>query len=284
MSLTRFRTSQDILGCPGDRVHFPDAFRDAKGRPPLYAVHCTFWFPQHSTFFFLDRNNPPPPQKLFNPRFFLWDPEVLCSGIPCPNCRTPLQRHQPISRPRRCVDFNSTFWIIGYRYRCGRCLHPKSGKRTVTFRSWDPRILTALPPALAHEFPARLSHRSGLSKPLFSWMRSCFNYGMGSKQFSDALRAEHILRHDLLELQYLENLADRILKAWLQREKWDAFPRYDDRGPLGPHLYTPSSTLCRDVYDGFMEDHRDEINQHTAMLTSEICAIDHSHKVLVFFF
>ncbi|KIM48835.1 hypothetical protein M413DRAFT_59520 [Hebeloma cylindrosporum] len=254
-------------------------FRDAKGRPPLYSIHHTFWFPQHSTFFFLDRDDPPPPQQLFNPRFFLWDPDALCTGIPCPNCRTSLQRHQPISRPRRCVDFNSTFWIIGYRYRCGRCLHPKSGKRTVTFRSWDPRILAVLSPTLAHEFPAQLSHRSGLSKTLFSWMRSCFNYGMGSKQFSDALRAEHILSHDLLELQYLESLAERSLKPWLQQEKWEAFPRYDDHGPLGPHLYTPCSTLCRDVYDGFMEDHRDEINQHTAMLTGEICAIDHSHKI-----
>jgi len=33
------------------------------------------------------------------------------------------------------------------------------------------------------------------------------------------------------------------------------------------------------MYDRFMEDHRHEFNQHTAMLSAEICAIDHSHKV-----
>lgn len=162
-------------------------FCDAMGMPPLYARHQTFWFPQPSSFFLLKQKHRSP-QLLFNPQFFLWDPEPLCQfGIPCPNCKTTLQRHQVISRPRCCADFKSMFWIIGYRYCCHKCTHPKSGKTTVTFRSWDHCILNVIPPALASEFPAHLSHRSGISWSLFSWMQSCFNYGMGSKQFSDAL-------------------------------------------------------------------------------------------------
>jgi hypothetical protein len=78
--------------------------------------------------------------------------------------------------------------------------------------------LDVLPPHLAHEFPAHLSHRSRISKTLFSWMRSCFNYGMGSKQFSDALHSQHILCHDLLELQYLESLANRLLSSWISKK------------------------------------------------------------------
>ena len=159
--------------------------RNDKGLPPLYADHETFWFPRPSTFFVLRRNNVSP-QLLYNPRFFLWDPEALCR-IPCPNCKTALQRHGPISHPRRCVDSDSSFWIIGYRYRCRVCCHRKSQKHMVTFRSWDSRILAMLPSELAAEFPARLSHRSGISKTLFGWMRSSFQNGMGSKQFSDAL-------------------------------------------------------------------------------------------------
>ncbi|KIM37653.1 hypothetical protein M413DRAFT_49570, partial [Hebeloma cylindrosporum] len=253
-------------------------YRNADGLPPLYANHKTFWFPQSSTFFFLKQTSTTP-QQLFNPRFFLWDPDALCPrGIPCPNCRTVLQRHQAISLPRQCVDFNETFWIIGYRYRCRSCTHPKSKKATVTFRSWDPRILAVLPPSLSAEFPARLSHRSGISTGLFSFMRSCFNYGLGSKQFSDTIRMQHILHYDTLELQYLEQLAIRTLDDWF-RLKYEAFPRFDDIGPLGPHLYTPSATLLRDLYDDFVDEHRTEINQHTAMLTANICAIDHSHKI-----
>lgn len=40
----------------------------------------------------------------------------------------------------------------------------------MTWRSWDPRILALLPPALAAEFPAILTHRSGIAKTVFDWM------------------------------------------------------------------------------------------------------------------
>lgn len=256
-------------------------YRNAAGLPPLYAIHRTFWFPQPSTFFLVTTNSTP--QQIFNPLFFLWDPEALCpNGIPCPNCRNALHRHQAISRPRRCVGIDQTFWIIGYRYRCRHCVHPKSNKSTVTFRSWDRRILAVLPPALAAEFPAQLSHRSGISTSLFSWMRSSFNYGMGSKQFADALRMQHVLRYDLTELQYLNHISSFALDEWLG-QKFAAFPSFDDLSPQGPHLYTPCAALCRNFYDNFIDEHRAEINQHTAMLTANICAIDHSHKVSTLF-
>jgi hypothetical protein len=253
--------------------------RDEHGLPPLYANHGTFWFPQKSTFFILRQHHFSPPE-LYNPRFFLWDPDVLCNRIPCPNCRQPLHRHGEIPRPRRCVDVNSTFWIIGYRYRCSSCTHPKSKKKTVTFRSWDPRILEVLPPALAAEFPAKLSHRSGMSNTLFEWMRSCFQSGMGSQQFSDAVRVQHLLAHDHLHLQYLQHLALRrsSLDKWTG-ERYEAFLPFDDSSPRGRHGFTPSSQWCHDMYDGYIEMHGHDFHQHTAMLSCEVCALDHSHKV-----
>jgi len=91
-------------------------YHDATGLPPLYANHKMFWFPQPLMFFFLKQASTTP-QHLFNPRFFLWDPDALCPrGIPCTNCWTVLQRHQVISQPCRCVDFDHTFWIISYQY------------------------------------------------------------------------------------------------------------------------------------------------------------------------
>ena len=253
--------------------------RDENGLPPLYSKHGTFWFPHKSTFFILQRRHFSPPD-LFNPSFFLWDPEPLCGGIPCPNCMKPLQRHGEISHPRRCVGVDLTFFVIGYRYCCNWCIHPKSGKRTVTFRSWDPHILSVLPPALAAEFPARMSHRSGISNTLFLWMRSCFQNGMGSKQFSDALRVQHLLAHDNLHLQYLNHLALRksSLDSWIGG-KYEAFLPFDDVSPRCRHEYIPSSQWLRNMYDNYIEKHQHDFNQHTAMLTAEICAIDHSHKV-----
>ena len=72
-------------------------FRDAHGLPPLYATGNTFWFPQPSTSFLLNHDNLCP-EKLYNPCFFLWDPESLChGGIPCPSCRHRLHRNGHIS-------------------------------------------------------------------------------------------------------------------------------------------------------------------------------------------
>ena len=73
-------------------------YHDAAGLPPLYSQHQTFWFPQSSTYFLIKKGSTP--QQLFNPLFFLWDPKALCpDGIPCPNCRQALHRHQVISQP-----------------------------------------------------------------------------------------------------------------------------------------------------------------------------------------
>ena len=127
--------------------------RGPDGLPPLYRDHQTFWFPCPSTFFLL--RNSVSPQDLYNPRFFLWDPAALCpDGIPCPTCHVMLKPHGHIPRPRRCIDVSGSFWMIGYRYRCSNCIHSRSSKHTVTFRSWDPRILAVLPQSLSCEFPA----------------------------------------------------------------------------------------------------------------------------------
>lgn len=266
------RAFQDVVAACG-----PDS-RDEKGLPPLYYRDRTFWYPQPSTFFLL--HNAPSPQKLFNPQFFVWDPEPLCAGgICCPRCGVRLRRHGNVPRPRRCVDLDAPFWIVGYRYYCPACVNPESGKRTVTFRSWDPRILAVLPRDLALEFPARLSHRSGLSKTVFALTRTCFQDGMSAKQSSDLLRVLHLLRYDKLHRQYLHSLAGRRqFNSWTGH-KYKSFLPFDDGTPDGYQGFVPSAQWLRNMYDCYIGDHEMDFNQHTALLSAEVCGIDHSHKV-----
>ena len=175
---------------------------------------------------------------------------------------------------------SSTFWIIGFRYHCRHCRNPRTQKiGTVTWRSWDSQILALLPPELAAEFPAKLSHRSAMSMRLFSWMRSCFQSGMSTKQFASAVRVQHLLRYDELHLQYLDFLVSNSgLYRWSKR-KFKSFRSFTDSSEDGFHGYIPSTQWFRDLYDNFIEEYRNNFNQHTAMLTANICAIDHSHKV-----
>lgn len=135
-----------------------------------------------------------------------------------------------------------------------------------------------LPSSLAAEFPARLTHRSGISNALFNWVRVLFQNGMGAKQIADSLLIQHLLHYDKLHLQYLDHLTVHRLDSWTGR-KYKLFLPFDDRSPHGPHGYVPSLQWLRDVYDLFIEEHQHEFDQHTALLSADICAIDHSHKV-----
>jgi len=159
-----------------------------KSRPHLYEIHQTFWLPQKANFFMLNSSNKPRPSQLYGHRWFYWDPDYLVEGgLHCPNCKSHLHRHG-FTRPRRVVDLQNVFYMIGQRHRCPSCRNAKSNNQSVTFNSWDPKIVKSLPASLAAEFPAHLSHRNAIADPVLALMRTCFQFGMGSKQFSNCLQ------------------------------------------------------------------------------------------------
>ncbi|KAJ7762223.1 hypothetical protein B0H16DRAFT_1530095 [Mycena metata] len=84
----------------------------------------TFWLPRKPAWFALGRLNVKP-TDLFLPDFFLWDPMSLlggAAGIVCPDCNSHhLTRDGVVERPRRVVDVDACFWILGYTYACLRC-------------------------------------------------------------------------------------------------------------------------------------------------------------------
>lgn len=255
--------------------------RDAEGLPPLYSTLKTFFYPKQSTYFLTRSNNLMSPGKMYNPQFFVWDPFALNKGLRCPieGCGSTLRRHGVIPRPRRCIGTSGPIWMIGYRYLCTNTSHPGSATKYVTFQSWDPRILNILPNSLAAEFPARLTHRSAISNDLFKWMRACLANGMGPKQFSDALRVVCTERHDELHLQYLYLVEQSAVRSWADEALFKSFPAIDDTSSDGFHGFVPSAQWLRDMYDKFIEEHQQDFDQHCAMLSGEICAMDHSHKV-----
>ena len=258
--------------------------RDAHGWPSLYQQGL-FWFPQRATFFTLDQVDQLMPSDVYPSRFFLWDPIVLIpkdSYIPCV-CGKALEKMGSPTEARSMVGFSGVDYIIAFRYRCKNCSEAqKHGRTYTTFVSSSPYILSKLPRHLAREFPAILTHRRAISKELFNLMRSCFQSGMGSMQFADALRVQANRRHDETHLQYLQAILSRCLRtapSIAHPMKYVGFPEFSDSSPEGPNNYTPSSQLLRDVYDNFIEQHEAELDQHTAMLPATVCAIDHSHKV-----
>ena len=245
----------------------------------FYSERSSFWLPRKDTFFFF-QSPAVSPTLLYNPRFFYWDPLLLVDHIPCPmsGCSGHLIHHAYTKRPRGVIDLEDRFWLIGYRYRCNACRPVK------TFQSWHPDVMAKLPRSLVAEFPAHLSHRSGMSTGLFAFMRCCFQNGMGARQFSDAINVMHRRKYEMLEVQYIRIIHKRSSAAQWMDKTFPPFPQFTDRGPHGLHAIIPSARWYRNMYDKFMESHEKEFDQHTALLSCHGCAIDHSFKVCAIMF
>lgn len=79
-------------------------------------------------------------------------------------------------------------------------------------------------------------------------MQTCFQHGLGSKQFSNALCIQHLQLHDELHLQYLHHLApQKDLSVW-QGKTFKPFLAFDDETEDGFHGFTPNAQWLRDVY------------------------------------
>ncbi len=247
----------------------------AGAKVTIYDQLKSFWLPHVNTFFLLQRRDISP-SLLYNPRFFYWDPLALIDRLSCPQsqCAGWLTRHGYWRRPRRIVDLEDVYWLMGVRYKCNCC----SG----TYQSWDSRVLSRLPEPLATQFPAHLTHRSGMSDSVFTMMRCCFQNGMGAKQFSDSLRVMHRRRYEMLEVQYLQTIQARAKGSASFNQIFEPFPAFNEKNDRGLNTIVPSAQWCRDIYDNFIESHEHEYHQHTAMLSSEVMAIDHSFKVCAF--
>ncbi|KAF8578394.1 hypothetical protein K439DRAFT_1621365 [Ramaria rubella] len=103
---------------------------------------------------------------------------------------------------------------------------------------------------------------------------------MGAKQFSDALCVQHTHHYDELHLQYLQSIyACQGMANW-KKQTFSAFKKFDDMSSEGFHGFVPSAQWLQDMYDRFIENHKAELEQHTAMLSAEICTTDHSHKII----
>ncbi|KAJ3771296.1 ribonuclease H-like domain-containing protein [Lentinula raphanica] len=86
----------------------------------------------------------------------------------------------------------------------------------------------------------------------------------------------HLLRYDELRRQYLQTIVARLD---IPGQRYTPFLPFEDTSDQGFHGFVPSGQWLRNVYDEFIESHKQSIQQHTSMLTGRVCAIDHSHKL-----
>jgi len=110
---------------------------DTNGAITFYEEYQSFWVPQKAKWFQMKESKSLEPKLLYDFAVCYWDPQLL-TDIKCPRCKSAhLSRHGLQRHPCWCVSWENCFYMIGARYKCPDCLHPVSGKKTVTFMSWD---------------------------------------------------------------------------------------------------------------------------------------------------
>ncbi len=188
----------------------------------IYNQLKSFWLPHADTFFLLQQHNISP-SLLYNPQFFYWDPLALVDQVSCPRseCVGWLTRHGYWRHPCCIVDLEDAYWLMGVRYKYNCC--------SATYQSWDSHVLTCLPELLATQFPAHLTHRSGMSDSVFTMMHCCFQNGMGAKQFLDSLCVMHCQHYEMLEVLYLQTIQGQAKASTSFSQLFKPFPVFDER-------------------------------------------------------
>jgi hypothetical protein len=245
--------------------------------PQCYRNGSLWVHPPEIPFVKLKRNAPFHPSELYKQPIFVWLPDLLVVGdLMCPSCgKNKLAGDGWPSVPvaRRVVDLHNCFWVMTKRYRCIPC---KTG-----YYGTNPLLLKSLPKHLQEQFPARYSHRSAISKAVLNLMRTCFHGSLGPDPFADLLRENHSRTRDRLELQYLSyhhHLRNAVAPPpGANIPKYAPFSSFGDR--TGYAGFTPSASYLRSIYIDYVNEHRDEMNQHMAMLDADILKGDASYKV-----
>ena len=102
------------------------------------------------------------------------------------------------------MDLCNTYYVMGRRYKCNHCEERKNEiesaleesteandfkieevKYKYTFRAWDQGSLLYLPRGLGEEFPAFLTHKSGVDKKIVDMMRPLFDKGFRPEALSN---------------------------------------------------------------------------------------------------
>jgi len=172
------------------------------GRPLCYDNN-TFWIHPPDPFFALHKSQSSSaglhPSSLYYPKVFVWLPEYFIGKdvITCQNseCLYYQDKKHPMTTKcwnddpvaRRVVGFNGNYYIITKCIQCRKSKNPSTSGCGNSFNFYDPIILDQLDPGLVAEFPAFLTHRSGIDKTLMALIRAGISHRLSASAWSKIL-------------------------------------------------------------------------------------------------
>ena len=207
------------------------------------------------------------------PRIFVWLPRYLTEVIKCPRCSSHNTKSDgwpthPIAR--RVVDLHDCYYLATRRQKCNAC--------NLSFMGNGLSILKSLPPHSLSLYPAFLTHRSGMDFQVINLLRHSVSESFGFESFKRLLKANHMRRHDELELQYYSAFKnDKTPKGKETKHILpDPFPSFFESDFGG---FVPSANYLSHVFMSFQAMHEPSLVTQIVKASGDIIGLDHSFKV-----
>lgn len=230
-------------------------------------------------------------------KLFIWVPEYIhrqeypLGVLKCPRCKTDenvqSEGFNPYG-PRPVYDIDDIFYVICKRYRC------HGDNCNFSFNGYSPEVLDIMPPDIADEFPAIITHRCAIAIRVINLMRKLATNspGIGISTFRELLEDNYLEKY----YQEARKYHSRLLRAKLAMNSADghqvnieeaqgdiagllrnpeAFPKFSEE--YGGHI--PSATLLEKVLTELLERRETWVDRQMQMIDVLILKADATRKI-----
>jgi hypothetical protein len=225
----------------------------------------------------------------------IWLPEERWGNSyipPCPNCKTNCNV-KPWSFPghpaRRIFTLQSAYYVMTRRYRCTECasvaiLEPEKKKKpSQTFMGWDLDSLPLINFGRGRQFPAYLTHKSGIDKTLLDLLRALIPRGIRPETFSDIVTEMNAKQYsnEMIDREYLLasllSSSDSSADSAGTIEKGTLFSNFDDKQKYNGNI--PTGKYFKNLFITFANTIRSFQDNEVKKVPSGKIHLDTSYHV-----
>ncbi|KAF9020332.1 hypothetical protein BDZ89DRAFT_1203851 [Hymenopellis radicata] len=250
------------------------------GKPQCYADGQLFDRPPHPIFA-LDKAGAVDfsPDPLYHRHILVWLPHLLphCPAVFKCTCGKTLSKHGYQNKPiaRRVRRFPDTdYFLFTNRFWCDsdRAFDAGCGQ---SFQGSDSHIIEQLPRFVQESFPAYISTRGALDKPMMWQLASGTVKRLGPSPFSEMVSELQYRDHASCELIYYSAALCFGLHGKAQVPQFSSFT--DANGFAG---CPPSTGYLKAMYTDYIGAHRIFMDRAQAALPLDIAKVDHTFDFL----
>jgi hypothetical protein len=215
--------------------------------------------------------------RFLAPDLYIFAPTLISDGIGrCICCNSSSLNlggwaHNPIAR--RIYSFNRSYFVLAKILECRNCKK--------SFSSTNQQFISTLPYHIQLMIPFFLSHRAGIDKTFFFYLRSLMLEGTGPTTLRKIIREIHYLNYDLKRTMYY-SLADELMQKRkllnIAPLEVELFGEFDDKTKYNEKIV--SATYISEQFIQHHEGVRPYYDSRMNMIPCSVGSFDDSFKAV----